>query len=278
MTKQALQLADYSAPESDAVAALERAALVGDLSQLSPSERLDYYRGVCRSLGLNPLTRPFDYLKLNGRLVLYAKKEATDQLRTLHDVSITQLDRVRDGDLYVVTAYARNKAGREDADMGIVTVKGLSGDALGNAMMKAVTKAKRRVTLAICGLGWLDETEVETIPDARPVLVSDQGYIVEPAPPTPLSYADRWLAQFRAVATEPAVDDAKQEAIIEAFDRATGNEGDGIAVIAWALPPNQDTLSVAQWEAIENTLAKGRSAHWADLVAAADAANSADEG
>jgi hypothetical protein len=29
--------------------------------------------------------------------------------------------------------------------------------------MKAVTKAKRRVTLSICGLGWLDESEIETI-------------------------------------------------------------------------------------------------------------------
>jgi hypothetical protein len=37
----------------------------------------------------------------------------------------------------------------------------------GNALMKAVTKAKRRVTLSICGLGMLDETEVETIPDVE---------------------------------------------------------------------------------------------------------------
>jgi hypothetical protein len=29
--------------------------------------------------------------------------------------------------------------------------------------MKAETKAKRRVTLSICGLGFLDETEVETL-------------------------------------------------------------------------------------------------------------------
>jgi hypothetical protein len=33
--------------------------------------------------------------------------------------------------------------------------------------MKAVTKAKRRVTLSICGLGMLDETEVETIPNVQ---------------------------------------------------------------------------------------------------------------
>jgi hypothetical protein len=32
---------------------------------------------------------------------------------------------------------------------------------------KAVTKAKRRVTLSICGLGMLDESEVASIPGAR---------------------------------------------------------------------------------------------------------------
>ena len=31
--------------------------------------------------------------------------------------------------------------------------------------MKAETKSKRRVTLSICGLGFLDESEIDTIPD-----------------------------------------------------------------------------------------------------------------
>ena len=36
--------------------------------------------------------------------------------------------------------------------------------ALANAIMKTETKAKRRATLSICGLGFLDESEIETIP------------------------------------------------------------------------------------------------------------------
>src|SRR6202020_1247291 len=36
------------------------------------------------------------------------------------------------------------------------------------AVMKAETKSKRRVTLSICGLGILDETEIETIPESKP--------------------------------------------------------------------------------------------------------------
>jgi len=56
-----------------------------------------------------------------------------------------------------------------DEDMGFAAVGNIKGDALGNAMLKAVTKAKRRVTLSICGLGMLDETEVASIPEPVPV-------------------------------------------------------------------------------------------------------------
>jgi hypothetical protein len=40
-----------------------------------------------------------------------------------------------------------------------VAIGALKGDALANAPMKAETKSKRRVTLSLAGLGWLDETE-----------------------------------------------------------------------------------------------------------------------
>ena len=48
--------------------------------------------------------------------------------------------------------------------MGFARIENLQGDALGNAMLKAVTKAKRRATLSMCGLGMLDEDEVKSIP------------------------------------------------------------------------------------------------------------------
>ena len=38
---------------------------------------------------------------------------------------------------------------------------------MANARMKALTKAKRRLTLSLCGLGMLDETEVVSIPGAQ---------------------------------------------------------------------------------------------------------------
>jgi hypothetical protein len=153
---------------------IETVLMQGDLSKLDANQRVQYYNSVCKSLGLNPLTRPFDYITLNSKLTLYARRDCTDQLRKLHGVSITITSREQVGDVYVVTANARMVDGRTDESTGAVSVKGLGGDTLANALMKAETKAKRRVTLSIVGLGWLDETEIETIPDARPVVVVEQ--------------------------------------------------------------------------------------------------------
>jgi hypothetical protein len=136
----------------------------GDIAALTPEERAKYYSRVCQSVGLNPMTRPFEYITLNGKLTLYARKDATDQLRAIHEVSVTDLiESERDG-VFVVTAKVVNGKGRMDAAKGAVSVQGLKGEALANALMKAETKAKRRATLSICGLGFLDETEIEDIP------------------------------------------------------------------------------------------------------------------
>ena len=148
---------------------IEKIVVSGDLSALNAAQRAEYYSAVCRSLRLNPLTKPFEYLNLNGKLRLYALRDCADQLRRLHGISIYIANRERLSDIYVVTARAKDRQGREDESTGAVTVGNLKGDALANALMKAETKAKRRVTLSIAGLGWLDETELETIPQSRPV-------------------------------------------------------------------------------------------------------------
>lgn len=165
-----------TAPPNGDTKIAERVMIMGDLSQLTAQERVNYYGAVCRSLGLNPLTRPFDYIQLNGKLTLYAKKDATEQLRSLNVVSIDDVD-VTETDLaYIVKVKGHDKTGRTDADIGVVLKKDMSGN-IANAMMKAVTKAKRRFTLSICGLGFLDETELETIPSAVQVSVTDDGDI-----------------------------------------------------------------------------------------------------
>ena len=82
--------------------------------------------------------------------------------------------------VFVVTSYARTHDGKEDVSTGAVSIAGLKGEALANAHMKAETKSKRRVTLSICGLAFLDETEVNTIPNSQPVNVNHEtGEIIE---------------------------------------------------------------------------------------------------
>ncbi|ENY5602784.1 hypothetical protein ACFZYY_000329 [Campylobacter coli] len=139
----------------------ELALVKGDLSKLSDVERASYVKNLCESLNLNMLTKPFEYIVLNGKLTLYANKSATDQLRQIRKVSIIKTEVAQVGDIYMVTAYAATPDGRTDCDTGALNIKNLGGDNLANAIMKAITKAKRRVTLSICGLGMLDESELD---------------------------------------------------------------------------------------------------------------------
>jgi len=154
---------------------IENILMRGDLASLPPEGRLAYYKARCEALGLDPLARPFDYLVLNGKTVLYANKGCFEQLRANRKVSITIASQQKLDDLYVVVARAILPDGRQDEDTGAVDMKNLSGEKAANAILKAITKAKRRVTLSICGLGMLDETEVESIPGAMPVRMDEGG-------------------------------------------------------------------------------------------------------
>ena len=158
---------------------LENVLISGDLSKLTSPQRVQYYKKVCESLGLNPFTKPFEYITLNGKLTLYAKKDATDQLRSIQGVSIDDVDIQETATQFIVKVKGHNRDNRQDVEVGVVNKSDMNGN-LANAQMKAVTKGKRRLTLSLCGLGWLDETEIETIKDAKPVtVIQETGEIVD---------------------------------------------------------------------------------------------------
>lgn len=205
------EMAVATVPQNGAALA-EQVVVKGNLAGLSEQERMTYYSAVCDSLGLNPLTRPFEYITLNGKLTLYATRAATDQLRAIKGITITSLDPRQIGDLFVVVATGRDRTGREDSSTGAVGVAGLRGEALANAMMKAETKAKRRLTLSLAGLGMTDETEVDSIPDAVRV-------------ETPhLSLAERAAAKAAEV-SNPTTQEASSEPSVETEDaEASGVE------------------------------------------------------
>ena len=224
-------------------ATLEAVLIRGDLSQLTEAQRNEYYLRVCKTIGLNPLTRPFDYLTLNGKLVLYAKRDAADQLRKINGISVKIVSQAQRDGLLIVHASAKDRSGREDEDLGVVAFKGGSTDIAANSMMKAVTKAKRRVTLSISGLGFLDETETgDQQRDRPPTITTEQitrlralARELDASMPDFLDWlSDRWEMDIAKVADIPAsrYDDAigqleLKRAALERLEKDAPRQDDG---------------------------------------------------
>jgi len=154
--------------------AVAHALAFGDFTAVNEDDKEWFYQEKCRSLGLNPLTQPFRWLALNGKLQLYALKGCSEQLRKLNGVSLWVDEPKFERELVMVHVRGKDRLGREDEDYGFAIVGNLKGEALGNAVLKAITKGKNRTTLSICGLGMLDETEVEAIPTVAKGIVGEE--------------------------------------------------------------------------------------------------------
>lgn len=145
----------------DRSALAERLVTAGDLVSLTAVERVQYYLTMCDRCGLDPLSRPFDYIKTfeNGKekIALYPNQIAAAQLRRMHKVSMRVIDRRSEDGLYMVTCEASTPDGRKIESMGVVPMvdkdgKAYSPTARANAIKKSETQAYRRATIAICGL------------------------------------------------------------------------------------------------------------------------------
>jgi hypothetical protein len=208
----------------------------GDISQLSSGDKTSYMQRLCESLGLNHLTQPFLPLKLNGKEVLYATRGATDQLASVHKLTREILKTEHIQDVYIATCRVVGPDGRFDISTGAVAIGNLKGNDLANALMKAETKAKRRATLCYCGLGFLDESEIETIPRERVEYPSDKpatkGQLVDNAktqptePPPPQKIAGQTVAgdQFTGSPTALKGDEPKWRVGIEKMAMLIGND------------------------------------------------------
>lgn len=160
--------AAVAASDSLTTTVFESLALKGDISGLKPEEKVKYMTRLCETLGLNPYTQPFLPLKLGGKEVLYATKGCTDQLSEKRSITRDIINTQMLDGVYIVTCKAIGPDGRYEISTGVVPIgSNTNGEALANALMKAETKAKRRATLSFCGLGFLDESELETIPASR---------------------------------------------------------------------------------------------------------------
>lgn len=140
---------------------IAKLVLTGDLGALNEIERFKFYKGLCDHVGLDYRTTPFQLIKLQGKVVVYCTRAGAAQLNKLHHVSHTILSRQMVGDQFTVIAKAWLPDGRQTESMGAVCVNGKRNEDLSNAMMKSETKAKRRATLDLLGLGVTDEEELE---------------------------------------------------------------------------------------------------------------------
>lgn len=152
----------------------------GDCSRLTPKQKLQYYRAMCEAAGLDARTTPFEFVRFSDRKgrtkeILYAKKSCTDQLTEKHGVSHELLGVETVNGVHIARIRAKGKEGRFTDDIGAVSIDGLKGQELANAMMKTVTKAKRRATLSFCGLGILDESELETLQGVQRVSIATES-------------------------------------------------------------------------------------------------------
>ena len=156
-------------------AAIEALLATGDLGKLNTEQRIEFYKARCQAAGLDPRGRPFEYITLQGKLTLYAKKECAEQLNGIHGLSHEIISRENVSGLYEVCVQVTSRSGRTSQDIGTVVIEGLKGADLANARMKAVTKAKRRATLSFCGMGdMMDETELDTV-EHRPCTATGQS-------------------------------------------------------------------------------------------------------
>lgn len=247
--------------------AIDQIVISGDLSKLTPEQRVSYVNTVCKSLGLNPATRPFAFQNFQGRLVMYATKDCSEQLRKLHGVNIRITGRESNTEtgIYTVTVRGVDKTFRRDEASGSVSISGLRGSDLANAMMKAETKAKRRLTLSICGLGYSDETELDDMQRNAPRAVQSSSRVdalnrlLDTAPSTEAVVAPQ-AAPVQVESPAPASLEALAEEVA-ALGRKAGHKRSGMQALAAAKKQGKDEAGtrkvLEEWhEAISNTLNK----------------------
>jgi hypothetical protein len=156
--------AEIAADEKTTARVVESMVLRGDISALTLQERAKFYLQMCESLGLSAASQPLAVLKLNGKEILYPTRGATDQLAAIHRLTRRMIDGPRVIDLAgTKLVFAVCEAAHPNGRVETATATVPLADPV-NVLMKAETKAKRRATLSILGLGMLDETEIETIP------------------------------------------------------------------------------------------------------------------
>ena len=147
----------------------------GDVSSVPRESLLRYIFTFCERVGISPLAVPFSLMKTQRGMQLFANRNFYDAVASKYSVS---RECVGEGffegtKLYYTRYRATTPDGRVTEDMALVDTTGLNGNDLANAIMKAHTKGRNRVTRAHLGFPFPDETEAETVPGASVVSIEE---------------------------------------------------------------------------------------------------------
>ena len=143
--------------EDDAAGALAHVLGSGDLYALSNAQRVAHYINLCRSLGLNPLSRPYQWIGFKESenspavLTLYFKPQAAAEVLRNNRVSVHFPRKEIVGELFVCEAHGTAPDGRLGVGTKYVPLTGkfgkLTGRYLANAFMAAESGALRRLAI-----------------------------------------------------------------------------------------------------------------------------------
>ena len=196
-----------------------------DTTALSREHRSALLVGLARKLGLNPLSGAVMFLRTQGRETLYVTKSGTDQIAARErlrreTIRGPEVVAVEGRKLVLCQVRATHPDGRSEVSTATLAL----GDPV-NDLMKCETKAKRRATLSVCGLGLLAEDEIETIPGAQPAPVAPPRVVIEPDPAPPVD-PERDAIEQETPAEVPA-------ALEDFYARVAEIELPGEAVPVW---------------------------------------------
>jgi hypothetical protein len=141
----------------------------GDLTHLDGPSKRALLAKLTNYLHLNPYSHNFFIFKdSNGRHRIYATKECCSQLRHNMGINTWLSDPIygpnNTAPVFVtVKANGTNRFGRSADEIGSVTLIGFDKSHWSDRIMFATTKAKRRLTLDLSGLGVLSDVEVDDI-------------------------------------------------------------------------------------------------------------------
>lgn len=160
-----------------------RFTLEGSMHTWAPADKIKYLAYLNRRVGLpfgtigllRTESEDWKTKQVNIKEIPYASRQTTIELAELKQISLERRERIVT-DMEAEYCYRATdiKTGRFVDATGSCALIGKNGNPLpaqqrSNKIMHAETKAKRRAALEICGLAFLDDSELESIEGATVV-------------------------------------------------------------------------------------------------------------